>query len=187
MFGLCMKIEQKVCFLFHEMFRVFLPIKYTFNRKIPSQNCTNHRSFHPWSCVHCFFSSINHKFIMCTRFCFSLTLSTFPPPTSYPLFVDVILMFIFFIGFGFFFLSHSFDGKNIMFGLFFCLCSFAMLVSLKYQSEFNKTHWISPWKFLLPNDIKWTRYRELLQWLYDKLMLKWWSIVKRNCHKSHED
>lgn len=68
----------------------------------------------------------------------------------------------------------------------FCLCSFVIRASMEHQRE-NLTRLndspIHRALIFLSNDIKWTRYRELLQWLYDKLMLKWWSIVKTNCHK----
>lgn len=84
---------------------------------------------------------------------------------------------------------HSFasffgDGKNIMFLACFGLCSFVKLVSPENLARLVETPHTAPFRH--NNSIKWTRYRELVQWLYDKLMLKWWSVVKTKCHKSHE-
>lgn len=64
----------------------------------------------------------------------------------------------------------------------FGLCSFVMLVLPEIFSR-TRTQCSSRQH---NNNIKWTRYWELVQWLYDNLMFKWWSIVKTKCHKSHE-
>lgn len=134
----------------------------------------------------CFLSIINS---LCAHvFCFLLLSKPYQQffcssLAHLPFSVAFVRLFIFAIHFDFVVLD---DGKNIMFWLAAAYAHLPCYIHGNFGIV-ERTFLLTPPCLSSPlNDIKWTRYRKLRQQPYDKLMLKWWSLVKTNCHKSHE-